>query len=89
MCENSHIWECSNIDNVIQKLILRKDILQRLILLTTPNINVQTMDSENINNLLQKAGIFLNKQEMVTLFRNLDTTKTGTAKLSKILKYLM
>jgi hypothetical protein len=89
MSENSHLWECSNIDNVIQKLLLRKDILQRLILLTTPNINAQTMDAENINKLLEKAGIFLNKQEMVTLFRTLDTTKTGTAKLSKILKYLI
>jgi len=38
---------------------------------------------------MQRGGVKLNKQEVTTLFRELDRQKFGKVKLTKILKFIV
>ena len=60
MSDNSHIWEYSNIENVIDKLKSKKDLLQRTILTCTSatSLSVKSVDQSDLQILLDKSGTF-------------------------------
>lgn len=60
MGDNSHIWEYSNIENVIEKLKSKKDLLQRTILTCTSatSLSVKSVDQSDLQILLDKSGTF-------------------------------
>ncbi len=47
------------------------------------------LNGDQVQTVMQRAGIRLNRQEIVTLFRALDPQKVGTVKLTKVLKFVI
>lgn len=88
MEENSHQWIYSALSTIAVKLKSREQILSRSIL-TVPGLPVKEVTCDEIDALLQKAGLVVMKQEVKTLFRALNPTKEPTVKLTKILKFII
>ena len=59
------------------------------VFLTIPNLAHQQLNGEQIRVVLQRGGVILNGQEIVTLFRALDPQKSGKLKLTKILRFVV
>jgi len=87
---NAHQWIYSDINTITQyKLIPRKEVIQRMVLLT-PGLSSLYIDVDELALLLIKAGVTnLIKQEVCTVFRTVDNALTGSMKLTKFLKYIM
>jgi hypothetical protein len=88
---NSNVWQYSNIKRVRAKLITKKEILQRL-LLTSPGLSHRVIDVFEVQELLNKAGFNeseLVMQEMYTLFRAMDSQRTGFVKMTQFLRYII
>jgi hypothetical protein len=86
MEENHKQWQLSSLVNVTAKLKQREEAIRRVIL-TTPGLSTTTADYEELKSILGRAGLSLIKQEIVTLFRELDPKRTGTVKVTKLLKF--
>ena len=61
----------------------------RKVFLTLPNLNAQNLTPDQVQSVMQRGGVKLNKQEVTTLFRELDRQKFGKVKLTKILKFIV
>lgn len=85
---NPSQWVYSDVTVVNQKLKARKEILQRL-LITYPGLATRTMDVALWAEICEKAELDLVKQEVCTIFRAVDATRTGVIKMTKMLKYIM
>ncbi len=85
---NSHIWPWSDLSQVARKLKAKKEVLQRIIL-TYPALQSKSFNVEELGAILERCGLKLVKQEVLTVFRAIDPHKTGSAKLTKLLKYTM
>jgi len=85
---NAHLWEYSDLNRVTKKIIPKKPILQRLFLMY-PALANRSMDVSELENILSKSGLALVVQEVHTLFRAVDTFRTGSVKMTKMLKFIM
>lgn len=85
---NAHLWEYSDLTLVTKKLLTKKSIIQRLFLMY-PALATRSMDVFELANLLERAGVALVMQEVYTLFRAVDTFRTGSVKMSKMLKFIV
>jgi hypothetical protein len=85
---NHHQWAYSDIKIINQKLIPKKEVLQRLILVT-PGLANTYIDADGLAVYVEKSGVNLVKQEIFTVFRTVDASRVGTVKLSKLLRYIM
>ena len=85
---NSNLWPYSNADLVNRKLKQKKEVIQRLIL-TYPGLQQKVINVDELQELLEKAGLNLVKQEVCTVFRSVDPQRTGSVKLTKVLKHTM
>ncbi len=88
MEDNSSQWKCSDLKTVEAKLSPKKDIIQRLIV-TYPALTSRNMDVKELYAILVRAGLTIIPQEAHTIFRAVDTHRTGTIKMTKMLKYIM
>lgn len=85
---NPSIWPYSNADLVNRKLKQKKEVIQRLIL-TYPGLQGKIISVADLQELLEKSGLDLVKQEVCTVFRLVDPQRTGSVKLTKVLKHVM
>lgn len=86
---NAHLWKLSDLSLVTHKLRPRKEALQRL-LVTYPGLAQRFVDVDLLETLLKQAGgEEWIKQEVLTLFRAVDSAHTGSVKMTKLLKYVM
>lgn len=85
---NAHLWSYSNLNHVTKKLITKKSIIQRLFLMY-PALASRSIDVFELANVLERSGVTLIMQEVYTLFRAVDTFRTGSVKMSKMLKFIM
>ena len=85
---NDAVWPASNLALVSRQLQTKKEVLQRM-LLTLPGLQTRSATVEEMTALFARCGLQLVKQEVVTVFRAVDPQKTGAAKLSKLLKFVM
>lgn len=85
---NANLWQYSDLGLVNKKVKAKKEALKR-ILVTYPNLASRQIDVDGLGELLQKAGTSFVKQEICTLFRAVDTQRTGIVKMTKVLKYIM
>lgn len=88
MEENNKLWIYSNLRDVVQKLKRNEEIVNRLIL-TTSGLATKLCKLHEVEGLLKKGGFDINQQEIMTIFRVLDPRRTGSIKLTTLLKYLM
>ena len=49
----------------------------------------QHLNAKELQIVFIRAGVHLNDQELVTLFRTLDPRKTGKVKLTRVLKFVV
>lgn len=89
MEENCNLWVNSDATRVAAMIKSKKDVLRKL-MLTYPSLTTRQMDVDELAKLLEKAG-FENMvlQEVHTLFRVVDTHRTGTVKMTQFLKYIL
>ncbi len=85
---NANTWQCSDISAVSRKLRAKKEVLQR-ILLTYPALQSRSLNVEELGTILERAGLDLVAQEVHTVFRTIDPQRSGSVKLTKLLKYTM
>eukprot|EP01031_Cornospumella_fuschlensis_P026714 gene26714-32282_t len=85
---NANLWHYSDLGLVNKKVKAKKEALQR-IMVTYPNLASRQIDVDALADLLQKSGLSFVKQEVCTLFRAVDTQRTGLVKMTKMLKYIM
>jgi EF-hand domain-containing protein 1 len=88
MEENSKIWRYCNLESVLQKTRPKKEVLKRLVL-TFPGLASRNLTVEELQEICDKAGMNLVKQEVCTLFRAVDLARVGVVKMTHFLKYLM
>jgi len=88
MEEHCHVWIKSDIERIIKKVTPKKDVLQRLFL-TAPSLANRSLTADDLGEFLQRAGCDLILQEVHTLFRLVDTYRTGSIKMTLFLKYVM
>ena len=87
MEENSKFWVYSKLQTVLKKLSQNFEIISRLIL-TTAGLASTVVTVNKVEALFQRAGVPVVRQEVITLFRVLDPRKTGTTRMTKVLKLL-
>jgi Ca2+-binding EF-hand superfamily protein len=88
MEENSKIWRYCNLESVLEKTRPKKEVLKRLVL-TFPGLASRNLTVEELQEICDKAGMNLVKQEVCTLFRAVDLARVGVVKMTHFLKYLM
>ena len=88
MEENSKHWVFSALPQVVAKLTEKKEVIIRVIL-TIPGLTNKVVNYSELDDVFKRAGLEMVRQEIVTLFRVLDPRKSGSVKLTKILKFLM
>lgn len=85
---NPRLWNTCDLSTINRKLITKKDVVKHLIL-TSPGLGNRSINVDELEELLIKAGIELIKQEVCTLYRSIDLYQTGSIKLTKVLRYFM
>lgn len=85
---NHNHWRYSDLSAIVEKVKGKAEVLKRIIL-TYPSLATRSIDLNEIDIIFKKSGISLVKQEVVTIFRGLDPLHTGSAKMSKLLKFVM
>jgi len=88
MESNVKIYPYSDIQKILKKLKHKKEVLQRVIL-TYPSLNTCFIQVEELEKLIERVGLEFEKQEIITLFRTIDTFRAGIIKLTKLLKFIM
>ena len=88
MEEHCHVWTKSDIVRIITQVTPKKEVLQRLFL-TAPSLGSRSLTADDLGDFLQRAGCDLILQEVHTLFRQVDTYRAGTIKMTVFLKYIM
>lgn len=88
MEENCKTWPYCNLQQVLHKARPKLEVLRKIVL-TYPGLTARTMTVDDLEEVTTKAGLDLVKQEVCTLFRAVDTTFTGTIKMTQFLKYLL
>jgi hypothetical protein len=81
-------WVYANIQTVSRTVTEKKDAVMKVIL-TYPSLSTRTTDVTELGTIFEKAGLDLVLQEVHTIFRAIDTYRTGTTKLSKVLKFIV
>lgn len=77
-----------NLALVTQRILPKKEVLQRLIL-TYPGLTAVYVDLPITMEICKRAGLALVKQEVCTIFRQVDSFRKGTIKLTKLLKFIV
>lgn len=85
-CPNE--WIYANIKLVSHTVLQKKEAVQRVIL-TYPSLSTRTIDVHELAEIFKKSGLDLVEQEVHTVFRAIDTYRTGSTKLSKVLKFIV
>jgi hypothetical protein len=85
---NPNLWKYSNISLINEKLLEKKEVIQKVIL-TYPSLQSKNISVDELETVLVRSGLNLVKQEVYTLFRAVDVFRVGTVKLTKILKYIL
>jgi hypothetical protein len=88
MEENNKTWVYSNQARVLQKLLAKKEVVQK-ILLTYPALGTRSLDATELQAIMEKAGVELVKQEVYTIFRAVDVSFTGSIKMTQFLRFVM
>jgi len=83
----SEFWHQSSMKHLAEKLKQYDDGLQDVLVLMKEKA-LQEVPYKVIEEHLQKAGVELSKQELVSLFRLIDKKKLGTAKFFRIFKLI-
>ncbi len=60
----------------------------KTLILTTPGLSSKIVNHEDLQRILQKAGLELYKQEVVSVLRHLDPRKKNQVRMTQVLKYL-
>ena len=81
-------WTQCNIDTIKQKMRLRREPLKKVIL-TYPGMAHVTIDLPILAQLFERGGMNVVLQEVKTVFRVIDPFHTGTANMSKFLKFVL
>lgn len=85
---NEKLWSWSDMKLIMSKLKAKQEVLSRMIL-TTTGLTSQMLTYDEVFELLNRCGLNFVKQEVITLCRHLDPSKTQRVKTSTILKYVM
>lgn len=85
---NPNLWKYSNISLINDKLLEKKEVVQKIIL-TYPSLQSKNITVEDLEAILVRSGLHLVKQEVYTVFRAVDIFRIGTVKLTKMLKYIL
>lgn len=88
MEENNKTWTYCDLQQVLRKVYPKLEVLKKLIL-TYPGLASRMMEVDELQTILEKAGLSVVKQEVCTLFRAVDTSLCGSIKMTQFLKYLM
>jgi len=59
------------------------------VFLTIPSLASRFLNQREIQAVMMRAGVSLNNQEVVTIFRALDPKKAGKIKLTRVLKFVV
>ena len=57
--------------------------------LTIPALASRFVTMTELQSIIARAGVYLNNQEVVTVFRTLDSKKAGKVKLTRVLKFVV
>ena len=85
---NPNMWKYSNLAIINQKLQDKQEVIQKIIL-TLPGLQNRTIQVDELEEIFNRCGMNLVKQEVYTVFRAVDVFRVGTVKLTKLLKYVL
>jgi hypothetical protein len=85
---HTEIWEQCNLSQIMKKVKNKKESIKKILLLS-PGLSSEYLDLSAMEQIFDKANCVLLKQEVCTIFRQIDQARTGSVKMSKLLKYIM
>jgi len=88
MEESATDWVYSHLPTLLTKIRPKQDVLRKL-LLTTSALTSRTMAPADMAEVLKRAGLDVNTQEVYTLFRAVDLARTGVVKMTHFVKFVM
>ena len=88
MEENCKQFVNSDIRVALESIRNRQEVVTRLIV-TTPGLANKTVSFEEVDALMRRAGLAMNKQQIMTILRSLDPQRLGSVKMTQVLKMLL
>ena len=78
----------ADIKAVSHTVAQKKDTVMKVIL-TYPSLQTRVTDVNELAEIFRKANLDMVLQEVHTVFRAIDAYRTGSTKLSKVLKFIV
>jgi len=88
MENHTEIWRQCELSQIVKKIKTKKEVLQR-VMLTYPGLTSVYLNLPLTQEIFERAGLDMIKQEVCTVFRQVDSLRTGTIKMTKLLRFVV
>lgn len=88
MESHTEIWEQCNHPLIMKRVKQKKEAIKKVLLLS-PGLSSEFLDLNSMQAIFDKANCILLKQEVCTIFRQIDLARSGSVKMSKLLRYII
>ena len=85
---HTEIWDQCNFPLIMKRVVKKKEAIKKVLLLS-PGLSTEFLDLTSMQVIFEKANCILLKQEVCTIFRQIDQSRTGSVKMSKLLKFIL